>query len=93
VSSGTWTVISAHGAELKRLREERDMLANIDAFRSSRGNGSLPGAAGNTKRLPAMTPLTRQPTLESLKGVLKKRALACPRWPAPAGRSLANEVS
>ena len=32
VSSGTWTVIMAHGSDLARLRENRDMLANVDAF-------------------------------------------------------------
>lgn len=32
ISSGTWTVVMAHRADLTRLREHRDMLANVDAF-------------------------------------------------------------
>ncbi len=32
ISSGTWTVAMASGADPARLRAERDMLANVDAF-------------------------------------------------------------
>ena len=32
VSSGTWCIILAHGADLARLRETEDMLANVDAL-------------------------------------------------------------
>ncbi len=32
VSSGTWTVIMARGADLRRIREPLDMLVNVDAF-------------------------------------------------------------
>jgi sugar (pentulose or hexulose) kinase len=31
ISSGTWTVIMARGISLERLREQDDMLANVDA--------------------------------------------------------------
>src|SRR5262249_35149120 len=34
VSTGTWTVVMAHGTELNHLQENRDMLANIDAYGS-----------------------------------------------------------
>jgi sugar (pentulose or hexulose) kinase len=34
VSSGTWTVVMANRADLNRLREDRDMLASVDAFGS-----------------------------------------------------------
>lgn len=32
ISSGTWVVLMAQGTDLQRLREERDMLANVDAY-------------------------------------------------------------
>lgn len=32
VSSGTWTVVMAHGADPRRLRDACDMLMNIDAW-------------------------------------------------------------
>ena len=32
VSSGTWTIVMANRGELRRLREERDMLANVNVF-------------------------------------------------------------
>jgi L-fuculokinase len=32
VSSGTWTIVMANRGDLGRLREERDMLANVNAF-------------------------------------------------------------
>jgi sugar (pentulose or hexulose) kinase len=32
VSSGTWTIVMAHGGELRGLDPRRDTLANVDAF-------------------------------------------------------------
>jgi L-fuculokinase len=32
ISSGTWCIVLAHGADLSRLREAEDMLANVDAL-------------------------------------------------------------
>jgi L-fuculokinase len=32
ISSGTWCIVLAHGADLGRLREAEDMLANVDAL-------------------------------------------------------------
>jgi L-fuculokinase len=32
ISSGTWCIVLAHGADLARLREAEDMLANVDAL-------------------------------------------------------------
>ena len=32
VSSGTWTIVMANRGDLRRLREERDMLANVNVF-------------------------------------------------------------
>ena len=32
ISSGTWCIVLVHGADLSRLREAEDMLANVDAL-------------------------------------------------------------
>ena len=32
VSSGTWTIVMANRGDLRRLREDRDMLANVNVF-------------------------------------------------------------
>jgi sugar (pentulose or hexulose) kinase len=84
VSSGTWTVIMAHGAELERLREGSDMLANIDAFGSPVATARFPGGR-EYEAIAGDDPLTRQPTLESLKGVLQKRAVALPSFAGTGG--------
>jgi L-fuculokinase len=84
VSSGTWTVIMAHGVELERLREERDMLANIDAFGSPVATARFPGGR-EYEAIAGDSPFTRQPTLESLKGVLQKRAVALPSFAGTGG--------
>lgn len=34
ISSGTWTIAMKSGGDLTRLREDRDMLANVDVFGS-----------------------------------------------------------
>jgi sugar (pentulose or hexulose) kinase len=84
VSSGTWTVIMAHGAELERLQEGRDMLANIDAFGSPVATARFPGGR-EYEAIAGDNPLTKQPTLESLKGVLQRRALALPSFAGTGG--------
>ncbi len=43
ISSGTWTVILANGADLSVLRGDRDMLANVDAFGSVVGTARFMG--------------------------------------------------
>jgi L-fuculokinase len=79
VSSGTWTVIMAHGADLARLREDCDMLANVDAlgtpvptarFMGGREYEAIAGSVRTSHR--------HRPTLGHLIGVLEKRAFARP---------------
>ena len=43
ISSGTWTVILANGANLASLQQDRDMLANVDAFGSVVGTARFMG--------------------------------------------------
>jgi L-fuculokinase len=77
VSSGTWTVVLAQGPKLEHLREERDMLANIDVygrpvatarFMGGREYAAMAGAQGRGA----------VPTREWLAQVLAKDAMALP---------------
>ncbi len=77
VSSGTWTVVMANRAELSGLREERDMLASVDAFGSPvataryMGGREYDAIAGGA---------SEQPDLDALAAVLEKQAVALPSF-------------
>jgi L-fuculokinase len=84
ISSGTWTVIMSHGTELDRLQENRDMLANIDAFgtivptaRFMSGR-EYEAIAGDSK-------ISQQPNLESLQAVMRRQAMALPSFAGTGG--------
>jgi sugar (pentulose or hexulose) kinase len=83
ISSGTWCVIFAHGAELERLRETQDMLANVDAlgmpvptarFMGGREFVAIAGPEG----------VMATPSLDDLNTVLAGDAMALPHF-APGG--------
>jgi sugar (pentulose or hexulose) kinase len=84
VSSGTWTVIMANGADLTALREERDMLANVDAQGSPVATARFMGGreyeaiAGNGWAAQHLTP-------DSLDSILEKRAFALPSFASAGG--------
>jgi L-fuculokinase len=84
VSSGTCTLVMAHGSELGNLRESRDMLANIDAFGTP-----VPTArfmAGREYDTIAGDARARsQPSLPSLESVLNKKAVALPPFVTSGG--------
>jgi hypothetical protein len=75
----------AHGADLTRLREDRDMLANVDALGTPVATARFMGGreyesiAGNTRA-------ARYPTPESLMRVIKRRAFAIPYVTNTGGR-------
>ncbi|HTW28688.1 MAG TPA: hypothetical protein VME92_16295 [Acetobacteraceae bacterium] len=84
VSSGTWTIVMARGVDLARLREERDMLANIDAFGApvatarfmgGREYSAVAGEAGLAATLDG-------PALER---VVRRGAMALPTFAAGGG--------
>ena len=96
VSSGTWIVIMAHGTDLDRLREERDMLANVDAsgepVATARflGGREYEAIAGGTA-IPGGTHGALQPTAAALRSVLSRGAMALARSDtANAGVQLVN---
>jgi len=84
VSTGTWTVIMAHGTKLGQLRESRDMLANVDALGSPVPTARFMSGR-EYEQIAGDSDLGRQPTVESLSAVLEKRALALPSFAGTGG--------
>jgi sugar (pentulose or hexulose) kinase len=84
VSSGTWTVVMARGADLGRLRESRDMLANIDMSGRPVATARFPG--GREYQAIAGSGAARwTPDEESLEQVLRDDAFALPSFAAAGG--------
>jgi L-fuculokinase len=84
VSSGTWTVIMANRTELDRLRESRDMLANIDAFNSPVATARFMSGR-EYEAIAGDSRLSQQPTVEALEAVFEKRAVALPSFAGTGG--------
>jgi L-fuculokinase len=76
VSSGTWTVVMANRGELTRLREQRDMLANVDIYRSPVATARYMGG----REYEAIAQTTEQPTAEALAEVIRRGAMALPSF-------------
>jgi len=82
VSSGTWIIIMAHGADLARLRESDDMLANVDALGDAVPTARFMGGREYEAILgPSEGPVV--PTHVALASILRRRAFALP----PAGEA------
>ena len=84
VSTGTWFVVMAHGSSLEVLREEMDMLANVDAFgepvmtarfMGGREYASICGDDG----------LLAHPSVADLEAVLASGTLALPSFADQGG--------
>lgn len=80
VSSGTWTVVMANRGDLRRLREERDMLANVNAFGAPVATARYMGG----REYEAIAQGNDTPTVEALIDVLGSGAMALPSF-ASAG--------
>jgi sugar (pentulose or hexulose) kinase len=78
VSSGTWTVVMANGGNLDRLREERDMLANVDAFGSPVPTARYMGG----REYEAIAKTNEPPTIAGLIEVIRGGAMALPSFAA-----------
>ena len=77
ISSGTWCIVLAHGADLTRLREAEDMLANVDALGVPTATARFMGgreyaAIAGEGAVP--------PTAAGLAGVLTADAIALPSF-------------
>jgi L-fuculokinase len=80
ISSGTWTVVLAAGVDLKRLRADRDMLANVDAFGTPTATARFMGG----REYEAIARSHAPPDRESLMRVIQRGAVALPSF-APGG--------
>ena len=90
VSSGTWTVVMARGADLGRLVESSDMLANIDLSGRAVATARFPG--GREYQAIAGSEAARWiPDEASLQQLLRDDAFALPSF-APAGGPFAGHA-
>jgi L-fuculokinase len=80
VSSGTWTIVMANRGDLRRLREERDMLANVNVFGAPVATARYMGG----REYEAIAQGAGEPTIDALIEVLTRGALALPSF-ASAG--------
>jgi len=80
ISSGTWTVVLARSVDLTRLRADRDMLANVDAFGTPTATARFMGG----REYEAIARTGAQPDIESLSSIVERGALALPSF-APGG--------
>jgi sugar (pentulose or hexulose) kinase len=78
ISSGTWTVVLACGVDLTRLRADRDMLANVDAFGTPTATARFMGG----REYEAIAGTRAQPDIESLLYIVQRGALALPAFAA-----------
>ena len=80
VSSGTWTIVMANRGDLRRLREDRDMLANVNAFGAPVATARYMGG----REYEAIAGGAEEPTLEAVIEVISRGSIALPSF-ASAG--------
>jgi L-fuculokinase len=78
VSSGTWTIVMANRGDLRRLIEQRDMLANVNAFGAPVATARYMG--GREYESIAQTGI--EPTVDAVIEVLSLGAIALPSFAA-----------
>ena len=80
VSSGTWTIVMANRGDLRRLREDRDMLANVNLYGAPIATARYMGG----REYEAIAQGSEEPTFDALIEVLSSGAIALPSF-ASAG--------
>lgn len=76
VSSGTWTIVMANRGDLRRLREERDMLANVNAFGAPVATARYMGG----REYEAIARGGGEPTVDAVIEVMARGAIALPSF-------------
>jgi sugar (pentulose or hexulose) kinase len=76
ISSGTWTVVMANRADLSRLREDKDMLASVDAFGSPVATARFMGG----REYQAIAGSDARPNVPALLNVIERQAMALPAF-------------
>jgi len=80
VSSGTWTIVMANRGDLRRLIEQRDMLANVNVFGAPVATARYMGG----REYEAIAQSGDEPTVDAVIEVLSQGAIALPSF-ASAG--------
>ena len=80
VSSGTWTIVMANRGDLRRLREDRDMLANVNVYGSPIATARYMGG----REYEAIAQCPDEPNFDALIEVMSRGAMALPSF-ASAG--------
>ncbi len=80
VSSGTWTIVMANRGDLRRLREDRDMLANVNAFGAPVATARYMGG----REYEAIARGGEEPTIDAVVDVMSRGVMALPSF-ASAG--------
>lgn len=83
ISSGTWTIAMKSRADLGRLRETRDMLANVDVFGAPVATARFMGGREYGAIIAGRTMAT--PTTEDLRRVVARGAMALPAFAEAGG--------
>lgn len=76
ISSGTWTVVMANRADLSRLREDKDMLASVDAFGSPVATARFMGG----REYETIAGTDARPNAPALLNVIERKAMALPAF-------------
>ncbi|MCX7176512.1 MAG: L-fuculose kinase [Proteobacteria bacterium] len=83
ISSGTWTIAMKSRADLDRLREARDMLANVDVFSAPVATARFMGGREYATIMAGR--LAATPTVEDLRRVVIQGAMALPAFAEAGG--------
>jgi L-fuculokinase len=84
VSTGTWVVAMSRGASLDLLREERDTLANVDAFGEPLATARFMGGR-EYEAIAGPVGLGIQPTMEDFAQVVRAGTLVLPAFSTQGG--------
>jgi sugar (pentulose or hexulose) kinase len=84
VSTGTWIVVMAHGSPLEVLREETDMLANVDAFGNAVHTARFMGGR-EYATICGDNAFMAEASIDDLEFVLASGALAIPSFADQGG--------
>lgn len=83
ISSGTWVIAMKSRADLERLRETRDMLANVDVFGAPVATARFMGGREYAAIMAGRSMTT--PTAEDLRRVVAQGAMALPAFAEAGG--------
>lgn len=76
ISTGAWTLVMANRAELSRLREDKDMLASVDAFASPVATARFMGG----REYEAIAGTDARPNMPALLNVIDRQVMALPAF-------------